>query len=455
MNIRSHIKKYIDRIRSSGFLKSVLTLSSGVVVAQAINFFGMPLIGRIYTPGAMGDYTQITANANVILSVACLGMMTVFMLPEKDEEARGLSRLVTASTALISAAANLLLWAVSGSYQLFQTEETPYGLSLVVLWLYILFYTVNNICYAYVNRRGLYKVMFWNPVLGAAVNIVAGVVFGLMGWGFLGYTGAHILSFIVNIVHLAIHANPFEKVKNPDYHCFPLLKSYRRFPIYQMPANLLASLSAQIPVHMLGTLFSSSVLGMYSMAIKILALPSAFLATPVNRVYFREASMRFVKGEDIGEFSFKILKTNIKLAIIPIMILTVFGEWIFSVFLGEQWRTAGTYAAILGIYYLMLFCSDCLSGRYVIIHKNKLNLYLAIYKLLSNIGVYIVSYFWIKNVYYCLLLMTCMELFYCILDQGIFLKQTGVSLPQYGKFICFSIILPVLLAWGVRWLIWR
>ena len=92
---------------ASFFLKSVLTLSSGVMVAQAINFFGMPVVGRIYDPAAIGDYTLITTNAGVISSVACLGMMTVFMLPEKDEEARGLSRLVTSSTVLITTLAVL------------------------------------------------------------------------------------------------------------------------------------------------------------------------------------------------------------------------------------------------------------------------------------------------------------------------------------------------------------
>ena len=62
MNIYQRFQSLWRRILSSGFLKSVLTLSSGVVVAQGINFLGMPAVGRVYSPAAMGDYTIITGS---------------------------------------------------------------------------------------------------------------------------------------------------------------------------------------------------------------------------------------------------------------------------------------------------------------------------------------------------------------------------------------------------------
>lgn len=367
-------RKLFQRVQSSGFLKSVLTLSSGVVVGQAINFLGMPVVGRIYTPAAMGDYTLITANSAIIGAFVCLGMMTSFMLPKENEEARGLSKLVTASTVLLTTLVIGVLWACSGIFQVFHTEETSYGVSLLVLWLYIVSSTVSNICYAYVNRQKLYRVMFWNPIITAVINVGVGIVFGLLGWGFLGYTAAHILSFVVNILHLTIHANPFAKVNNPEYRGLTLLKSYRRFPMYQMPANVIANLSSQLPVNVIELLYSTSELGLYSMAMRILTLPSTLLATPINRVFFQEASARHNRGENIGEFCYSILATNIKVAVLPIMALIILGEPIFAIFLGDQWREAGYYAAILGVYQMMLFCASCLSGHFVIIGKSNWNL---------------------------------------------------------------------------------
>lgn len=450
MKICQRIQVLYRRILSSGFLKSVLTLSSGVVVAQGINFLGMPLVGRVYSPAAMGDYTIITASAGVIMSVACLGMMTAFMLPEKDEETRGLSRLVTFSTLGITTLAILALWLCSGFYRIFHTEETPYALSLLVLWLYIVFYTVSNICYAYVNRQKLYRVMFWNPIIAAGINVCCGILFGLLGWGFLGYTTAHILSFAVNIIHLICHANPYERISDPAFRCLPLLKGYRRFPIYQMPANLIDSVGQQIPVQMMEVLYSSTALGLYSMAQRILSIPSLLLSAPINRVYYQEASARYNRREDIGYFSFEILQANIKLAMIPILLLTLFGEWIFAVFLGQQWRRAGTFAAVLGCHQLMLFCRQCLSGAPTIIGQNRINLYDALTTLALNGLLCLIAWLYVENPLIFLAFLSTADIFRILVFQGLFLKLTGFRVSIYLKFIFRWVFLPVGLAWGMR-----
>lgn len=440
-----------NRIRKSSFLKSVLTLSSGVVIAQGINFLGMPVVGRVYTPAAMGDYTIITTNANVISSVACLGMMTAFMLPEKDEEARGLSRLVTYSTILITTLAVLGLWLCSDLYRIFSTEETPYTTALIVLWLYIISYMVSNICYAYVNRRKLYRVMFWNPVFTTVINVGCGIIFGLLGWGFVGYTAAHILSFGVNILHLMHHANPYEQIGDPAYRCISLLKSYRRFPIYQMPANLIANVGTQIPVQSIEGLYSSAALGMYSMALKILSLPTSLLATPINRVYFQEASRRYSRGEDIGEFSFKVLETNIKIAILPISVLIIFGQWIFAIFLGEQWREAGRFASILGIYELMKFCTSCLSGDFVIIKKNSWNLISSIITLFINLLLLVLCNSVLQlSVFGFLALMSAVMTIKIIGAEAVFFYYVGISMKRYFWFLCKYIVLPFCISFGIN-----
>lgn len=403
----------------------------------------MPVVGRVYVPAAIGDYTVITTNAKVIMSLAGLGMMTTFMLPEKDEEARGLSRLVTYSTLIITTLAILGLWLCSGFYRIFHTEETPYALSLFVLWLYIVFYTVSNICYAYVNRQRLYRVMFWNPVITAGINVGCGIAFGLMGWGFIGYTLAHILSFLVNILHLIRHANPYGRISNPAFRCLPLLKSYRRFPIYQMPANLLTSVGQQLPIQTIESFYSSSSLGMYSMALKILSLPSSLLATPIHRVYYREASARYNRKEDIGGFAFKILEANIKIAVIPISILTILGPQIFSLFLGEQWRQAGACASILGMYELVNFCSACLSGSFSIIQKNSWNLIsalamLAVGFLLAFIRTYVIPLSFTAF----LMLFSLLSSLNILCSQAVFLYCTGFKLSKYMLFVLKYIILP-------------
>lgn len=448
--MKSVLNNINQRIQSSGFLKSVLTLSSGVVVGQAINFLGMPLIGRVYTPEAIGDYTLVTANATIISTVVCLGMMTSFMLPSEDEEARGLSRLVSYSTLLLTSIVIGVLGLCSGVFRVFRTQEASYGISLVMLWLYIVLNTISNICYAYVNRKRMYRVMFWNPIITAAVNVGVGIVFGVLGLGFVGYTMAHILAFAINIVHLAYHANPYEKITHAKYRCIPLLKSYRRFPAYQMPANLITNLSSQLPVHIIEALYTSTQLGLYSMALRILGLPSTLLAQPINRVFFQEASARYSKGENIGDFCYKILATNLKLAVAPIVVLIIFGRPIFALFLGEQWREAGSYAAALGVYQLMLFCSACLSGYFVIIQKSEWNLVSAVASLaVCGIPFFICRYVVQLDIMQYLMLLSCLMTLKIVAEQSVLFVYLKFDLKRYLFLIFRWVVLPCAVAFAI------
>ena len=248
----------INRIKGNSFLKSILSLSSGVIIGQIINTISMPIISRIYTAADIGDYTLITSSANVISAISVLGMMTVFMLPEKDSEARELSRLVSLSTVIISSISVAALLMLSPLWRILSTKEVPYHTALIVLWLYVVISSISNICYGYANRLKLYSVLFWNPIIGATINLVLGVVFGLLGLRFVGYTIAHIISMFANIIHLLIHANPYSYIPAAEKQGFrKLIIKYQRFPKYQMPANIISNIAIQIPLQIMELFFSS------------------------------------------------------------------------------------------------------------------------------------------------------------------------------------------------------
>lgn len=449
------MNQFAERIRNNSFIKNVLSLSSGVIIGQIISTVGMPIISRIYTAADMGDYTLITSSANVIIAISVLGMLTVFMLPAKDSEARELCRLVTLSTIVISIVCVIFLYLISPWWRILSTEKISYSIALVVLWSYVVLSSVNNICYAYVNRMRMYKVLFWNPILGAAVNISFGIVFGLLGWGVVGYTLAHVISMFANIFHLVIHANPFSSIPQSERIGYKkLLISYQRFPKYQMPANLISNIAIQIPLEIMNITFSATVLGYYSMANRILSMPIALLATPINRVYFQEASRRHQRGEDIAEFGYKIMESNIKIAIIPIVILMVFGRWIFAFILGSQWAEAGSYAAMLGIYFLVTFCVNCLSGSFVIIGKSSWNLVCATINVLIGFLLYsIIKLFPVIPAWAFLLIMASMFTAQRVIEEGVFFVYMGLKLKRYVIFVLKYIIAPFLAAFIVQYIL--
>ncbi len=438
-----------DKVRNNSFVKSVMTLSAGVVLSQVITFVSLPFISRIYAPDILGDYSFLVSNAAILGVVVCLGLMSAIMIPKVEDEAKGLCRLTALSVIVLSTlllAAALLL---SGVRQLF-TVSLNYKVACIMLWLYIVLTNISAVCYAYTNRLKLYRVLFWNPVIGVCADVAVSILLGLLGCGLWGYFLGKLLSALLAVLHMLRHTNPFSGKLEESYSMLNLLRKHKKFPLYQCPANIVDTLAQQLPVQLVKRLFGSAVLGSYSMCMGILGIPIRFLSSPVNRVYYQEATSRYNAGEPIGEFSYKILTANIKTAIIPIALLMIFGEPLFVFILGAQWEQAGSFAAILGLYQLVVFCSTCLSGNFVIIGKQQLNLVFSVLGIVLNLLAFGIGFFAFGNVYLVLVLFALSGTLYKLADIGLFLYYTGIRFGRFLRFVLFYIACPVVVSLLVR-----
>lgn len=426
-----------------------MTLSAGVVLSQVITFVSLPFISRIYAPDILGDYSFLVSNAAILGVVVCLGLMSAIMIPKVEDEAKGLCRLTALSVIVLSTlllAAALLL---SGVRQLF-TVSLNYKVACIMLWLYIVLTNISAVCYAYTNRLKLYRVLFWNPVIGVCADVAVSILLGLLGCGLWGYFLGKLLSALLAVLHMLRHTNPFSGKLEESYSMLNLLRKHKKFPLYQCPANIVDTLAQQLPVQLVKRLFGSAVLGSYSMCMGILGIPIRFLSSPVNRVYYQEATSRYNAGEPIGEFSYKILTANIKTAIIPIALLMIFGEPLFVFILGAQWEQAGSFAAILGLYQLVVFCSTCLSGNFVIIGKQQLNLVFSVLGIVLNLLAFGIGFFAFGNVYLVLVLFALSGTLYKLADIGLFLYYTGIRFGRFLRFVLFYIACPVVVSLLVR-----
>ncbi len=453
MSTATGIKKIMaafrNKVNGNAFIKSVMTLSAGVLVSQVITFVALPFISRIYGPEVLGDYQFLVSNATILSVLVCLGLMSAIMIPKEEDEAKGLCRLTALSVVLLSTLLLAVALLLSERFQLF-TVNLNYKVACLLLWLYIVLTNLSAVCYAYTNRLKMYKVLFWNPVINVCADVTVSIVLGLLGCGLWGYVFGKLLAALLTTLYMLRHANPFAGKLDDACSMLNLLRKHKNFPLYQCPSNIVDTLAQQLPVQLIKRLFGSAILGSYSMCMSILGIPVRFLSSPVNRVYYQEAASRYNAGEPIGEFSYKILTANIKTAIIPIALLMIFGEPLFVFFLGAQWQQAGSFAAILGLYQLVVFCSTCLSGNFVIIGKQKLNLFFSVLGIVLNLLAFGVGFFAFGNVYHVLVLFALAGTLYKLADLGLFLYYTGISFGRFLRFVFLYIVCPIAAALLVR-----
>lgn len=374
------VKTKVDKIfHGKGFFQSVMKVGIGNAIGQAIAVFTTPILSRIYNDVAYGDRAIIVSTSAIIISLSTIGLNSAIMRPENDEESKKVFTTALFMNIAVSTLVAVACIAFQNYFHLIDVSGS-YGIALLLTWLYMIAYTAQSLVTIYTNRKCRYNRLFFNPIIGAASNIVLAIPLGLAGFGYEGFLITIIISQLIQVIHMVWKDNPLYKhYKWGDF--VSVLKSNKDYILYQYPANLFSFTATEYPTQFLGRSFSSGELGSYSMCLNILKYPMRLISAPISTVYFRTATEYHQQGKNLADFTFKIISKVLLLSFIPVAICCVYSEKIFVFVLGSTWATAGTIAAIKAVEFVMLFCSDCVSYCRVSIGKQRSNLVFSIIRL--------------------------------------------------------------------------
>lgn len=356
---------------SNGFIRAVMTLATGAALGQAIGLATTPIVSRIYDTSAYGEFALFTSIATIFAVVSQAGLASAIMMPKEDAEARLVFNSAFAFMIVFVSLVFLALIISSPFFKVFSFQES-YVYIVVALALHMVLMNTSNLLRVYINRLRLYRVLFWNSIISACATLAITIPLGIIGAGVWGFIAASVAGNALCVAQMLMKANPFDRLSWTQFK--QVLNSYKRFIFLQFPANMVDTLSQQMPNQVLGIAFGSASLGSYSMSNKILGIPSRLIAAPINTVYFRTAVEYVQTGKDLASFTFQMVKRILCCAGIPIIVLIAFGEPIFSFVLGPQWEEAGLLSAILSFQYALSFCQTCVSYCRVALDRQGVNM---------------------------------------------------------------------------------
>jgi O-antigen/teichoic acid export membrane protein len=123
-----------------------------------------------------------------------------------------------------------------------------------------------------------------------------------------------------------------------------LARRYWRFPAYTTPAELLASLSRQIPPLFLAAYFSVESVGLYWLANRVLERPALLFGREISRVLLQHLADNQDRGKATSTLLTKTTLILAALSLPPFVLVIIFGPWIFAALFGDAWFHAGDYA---------------------------------------------------------------------------------------------------------------
>lgn len=372
MNLVNRIKAYV---MDSDFLKSVSVLFSGNLIANIISFLSIPIISRIYSKDAFGDYSIVTSVAAIIIVCSSFGLSSAIMAPKDNTE----SKQILTTTFLIQLFIISLILFISLVLYLFDIRiydfSGQYILSLFLLWMYSIAYALFSVLSVYTNKLKKNRVLFWNALINSFSLLCFTIPLGVLGWGGVGLLTAAIVSYLIADMQMILKTKPFTTfILKSDVKI--IFSKYRDFVLYQFPSNILGSFTIQLPNQAFSRLFGNASLGGYAMCEKILGVPMRLIGSPINTVYFRQASIYVKAGRDLSAFTYKLVTRILLISIIPVIITLMFAKQVFTYILGDEWEIVGIIVSFLIVPYVLTFCSNCISYCLVVIDKQKYNLIL-------------------------------------------------------------------------------
>lgn len=354
----------IKKLVQKSFLRNVVTVASGVAMAQGVSLLFMPVLTRIYGPEIFGIQGVFASVVGLGLTIAALSYPTAIVLPEKDADALGIVRLSLCIGAVVSTLAGILL-ALWGREFLALLNAGSIADYIFLVPLAMLFGVFSAVLNQWLVRKGQFKILARHTMMSA---VVLGSAKTCLGYIHPTATALILTNTFGGFANTLLsyfgwrRANAVRAVSNTSL-CPPtptrkLAQRYADFPLLRTPQNLINTFSQTLPVLLLAGFFGPAAAGQYSIAIAILAAPTALIGNSVASVFYPRITQATRVGENARSL---IVRATLGLAgagVIPFALVASGGPLIFRTIFGSEWSTAGEYAQWLAPWIFFQFINS-------------------------------------------------------------------------------------------------
>lgn len=345
------------------FWRRVSVVLAGTMVAQAIPLAILPLLTRMLPPEALGQYFIWLGVATVASVVATLRLDVAIFNAKSQEEMASLlqaaitSALIVAGFLLISLLG--LRLAVPGWIEHHVVSSGAIAAACMAALLAISQTSIAAYVYnANFTRQALAKILLAGST--ALVQLIAVIA----GFGVEGMIYGQMLAVACVVTWLVIdvcRSLSLDLGGSSMARYLATIRGHWRFPVFSMPADFISSLSAQLPLFLIGGRFGNASVGQYALTNRALGAPVGLLAGSVLSVFKEEASRQYRETGQCRQPYLRTLRSLALLGIVPFALLFFISEWLFVIAFGPEWAEAGRLAAMLAPMFYLKFVASPLS----------------------------------------------------------------------------------------------
>ncbi len=366
--------------RRSKFLANTLKLVIGAGIGQAITLIISPILTRLYTPSEFGIFTFFISIVGGLALVSTLRYEMAIILQKDEKNAINMASLSLFISFCICCF--LLLLVTTGT--LFLPDVVGHG--VMKQWLFLLPFLVlligtGNIFQNWFNRKRNYSILAVGKVINSAGNNGGMLILGLVGAGVWGLLGGYMIGyFLFALFFLIVFAySGRASLKDINFSFFSsLAKRHRDLPLSNTPQVIVELMQNYGIVYLAQIFFTSSVIGWFSLSMRVLQSPLMLIGSSLSQVLYKDASELYRSAGQIRGLVLKTVKLSSLIALPMLIVLLTVGPWLFTFIFGERWGESGIYARILAPWMFFDFIRYSIAQIPLILHKTRKMFYISI-----------------------------------------------------------------------------
>ncbi len=343
------------------------------MLAQLVSILLQPLIRRLFSAEEFGTFAVYLSMIGIITVVSSLRFDDAIVIPKTDKQSVNLIALSLFFNFII----NLLLFLIVSIFgeEIILFLNLPKNFSVPVLYLIpvgaFLFNSYQCLNFWLIRKKKYYSVSA-NKLVRRGSEGVAQVSLAL-GKVFNGLIYSDLIGQIANLAIVSIQTYK----SNLSFKIISLSKikyvfrKYSEFPKYNLVPALMSSCSYFIPPIFINKFFSSEAAGFFDLSKLLLSIPLALVASSFSSVLLQKVSEKYQKRESFLNEIKPVLTIVIMIAIIEIIVIVLFGEYLFSFIFGDSWETSGKISRIMVWSFAMNFIVSSFSTVFVTMKKIK------------------------------------------------------------------------------------
>lgn len=354
--------------KQKNFFFDTAALVGGNAGAQFITVALTPVITRLFSPEAFGEFSVIVACAGPFVAFAGLRYHEAIMLPEKESDASSLfwlsTYLILALTLLVTIVIAFIGTDIANLLEISQAHGLIYFVPVLIFLV-----SIRRVLDAKLQRARQFKYLAGTSIGVAITDRTVSI-----GGGLLAYLSAstlvvgRALGLLSSILLMLIAKTPDKQASIGSIRA--VARRYNSFAKYAW-AGVIQQLDMVLPTIVLASIFGPVVAGLYALAKRVLAEPSLIVGRALSKTFYQKATELHRNNQSIAKITAELLTYLISWIVPPMVIFSFVAASSFALVFGEEWRQAGSYSVLLIPVFIASFVMQPLSRIFNILEKQK------------------------------------------------------------------------------------